>query len=174
MGFSKCLVVPPAVDILELFRLTEPTKNYLHSAKVLKADCILYMPVRLSYRKNIPFAIRILKCIMDSVKNSILIITGTPSNDKEHSDYVLEEVRRCVTEHKIERNVIILSGEVSRNKKVSRDDVIGLYSLADLVLCTSHQEGFFIPTLEAKSLNTSIFAPALDTLISWSTGFVNF
>jgi glycosyltransferase involved in cell wall biosynthesis len=95
-------------------------------------------------RKNIDFAIEIVKKLRDQGQNPLLLITGAKVPDSPASEHYGAFLRQSLPPQ-LETHVVFVSDYFPVHDDTLRD----LYLLADCVLFPSKQEGFGLPVLEA-------------------------
>lgn len=89
----------------------------------------------LSPRKNILRVMQAFNSIKDEIPHNFYITSGQSWSDKEVLDYISEN----------------LQGRVFLLGKIKENDIINMYSLADIFIFVSLYEGFGLPILEAQS-----------------------
>jgi glycosyltransferase involved in cell wall biosynthesis len=158
---SAITVVPNGID------LPAPADEALPdglAALAVEADPLLLLPARLSPRKNVEVALRIVAAMREAGRNAALIVTGPVDPHERHatgSDYL---------EHLLElRAALGLDGAAwiaaSTDADVLSDAAIeALYGLADALILPSRDEGFGLPVLEAAMRRLPIVCSDLPAL----------
>jgi glycosyltransferase involved in cell wall biosynthesis len=95
-------------------------------------------------RKNIDFAIEIVKKLREAKRNPLLLITGAKVPDSPASEHYGAFLHQSLPED-LQNHVVFLSDYFVVQDDTMRD----LYLLADCLLFPSRQEGFGLPVLEA-------------------------
>jgi glycosyltransferase involved in cell wall biosynthesis len=148
-------VVPPGVDGGHFFRWTETTRRLVQDLGLLEADRLLLLPARLTRRKNVELALRILAELRQmSGQDARLIVTGPPGPHNPANVAYLERLLALRRELGLEAAAHFLY-----QRGLTPDDatMADLYQLADALLFPSTQEGFGIPLLEAGLVRLPIF-----------------
>jgi len=148
-------VVPPGVDIAGFFRWTAATARLVEQLALLDADLLLLLPARLTRRKNVELALRILAAVRQQTGwDARLIVTGPPGAHNPTNALYLEGLLRL-------RRDLGLQGaaHLLYEQGLTPDDatMAALYGLADALLLPSAQEGFGIPLLEAGLARLPVF-----------------
>jgi glycosyltransferase involved in cell wall biosynthesis len=173
---SAIAVVPPGVDPGAFFGWQPLTRAIVDRLNLLDADIILLLPARITRRKNIELAIRVLAALRRQTRlDARLIVSGPPGAHNPANDAYLQRLlalrRECGLEHAAhflydlgpaplitdhsslitdQSSVISDQPPITNHHLAVPDAVIGdLYTLADALIFPSLQEGFGIPVLEA-------------------------
>jgi len=168
---ERIAVVPAGVDAARFFRWTETTHRLVSELELLQADLLLLLPARLTRRKNVEMALRILAALRGlAARDARLIITGPPGpHNPANAAYVqnLLDLRR---ELELENAAHFLY-----ELGVTPDDgtMANLYQLADALLFPSTQEGFGIPVLEAGLARLPVFGSDIPPLRETGQGEVH-
>ena len=163
-GLKKraCPVFPNGVEYLRLFKLTKPVRELVRTYGVLHRDIVIIHPTRIVRRKNIECGIRVLAELKRSGRRCLYLVTGAPDpHNAESSDYG-NELKSLIEELGVEREFLF----VSEKFKVSDADLIGLYTVSDLLFLPSKQEGFGLPLLEAGLFRLPVFCARLEPMQS--------
>ncbi|CAG0930883.1 Mannosylglucosylglycerate synthase [Planctomycetaceae bacterium] len=155
-------VVPNGVDVAAFYKLEATTRNLIERLDLLSAAPILLLPVRVTPRKNIELAVRVLAELRRDFPDAVLIITGPlgPHN-AANVDYF--------TQLKRLRAELDLSGAVHFLAELIEgylpDEVIAdFYRLSDALILPSREEGFGIPVIEAAFSHLPIFCADIPPL----------
>jgi glycosyltransferase involved in cell wall biosynthesis len=150
-------VIPPGVDPARFFRWTPTTAMLVARLGLLDAHGILLLPARLTRRKNIALALRVLAALRARGDDYRLIVTGPPGPHNPANPGYLGELLE-------ERRALGLEGaahflyELDNPPLIPNDDTVAdLYRLADALFFPSIQEGFGIPVLEAGLAGLPVF-----------------
>lgn len=155
-------VVPAGVDAARFFRWTETTRRLVNELDLLRADLLLLLPVRLTRRKNVEMALRILAALRDlTAHDAHLIVTGPPGPHNPANAAYLQNLLDLRRELELENAAHFLY-----ELGVTPDDgtMADLYQLADALLFPSTQEGFGIPVLEAGLARLPVFGSDIPPL----------
>jgi glycosyltransferase involved in cell wall biosynthesis len=137
-------VIPNMVDPVRLFGLTQEMRTVLSTLEIPWRDFVFLLPARLMVRKNIDFAIEVVKKLREQGRNPLLLITGAKVPDSPASEHYGAFLRQSLPED-LRAHVYFLSDYFDVRDDTMRD----LYLLSDCLLFPSRQEGFGLPVLEA-------------------------
>jgi mannosylglucosylglycerate synthase len=137
-------VIPNMVDPQRLFGLTPEMRTALLALEIPWRDFVFLLPARVMVRKNIDFAIEVVKKLREQGRNPLLLITGAKVPDSPASEHYGAFLRQSLPED-LRGHVIFLSDYFLIQDDTLRD----LYLLSDCLLFPSRQEGFGLPVLEA-------------------------
>jgi len=137
-------VIPNMVDPVRLFGLTPEIRANILSLEIPWRDFVFLLPARVMVRKNIDFAIEVVKKIREQGRNPLLLITAAKVADSPASEHYGTFLRQSLPED-LRGHVIFLSDYFLVQDDTLRD----LYLLSDCLLFPSRQEGFGLPVLEA-------------------------
>ncbi len=159
-------VIPPGVDPAELLRLTPEVRALVQELALWDAEPILLTPARITRRKNLPFALRVMAALRAFHARPALLITGPPGPHNPANQAYLAELLRLREELGLTDIVHFLyqRGTAEQPFLVSEAMVAQLYLVADGLLFPSLREGFGLPILEAGLLRVPIFAADIPPL----------
>lgn len=156
-------VVPNGVDLAALLSLAPRTMDVLRSAHLLAFAPLLLLPARITPRKNIELALRVVAEMRAAGRSTTgLVITGpVDPHDPQAEAYraTLVALRRDLD---LEGSAIFLTEALA--EPVDEGLVHDLCRLADLLLLPSVDEGFGIPILEAGAHRLPIVCSDLAAL----------
>ncbi len=136
-------VVTNGIDVGDVLGLAPTGLRLAQRLRLLDADPLLLLPVRLTRRKRIEAAIDATAALRRRGHAAVLVVTGTAGpHDASNQAYLNELAARA---KKVE-GVHLLA---SLGLKVKYGTVVDLYALADVLVFPSENEGFGIPMLEA-------------------------
>ncbi len=164
MGLSldEIQVVPNGVDLARFFKLEPTTQQILAEYDLLTADPLLLLPVRLTPRKNIELALRVLAELRHQMPQARLLVSG-PLGPHNPANAAYFDTLKIVRDELNLGHAAILLAE--RSSDFLPDEVIAdLYRLADALFFPSREEGFGIPMLEAGLSHLPIFAADIPPL----------
>ena len=153
-------VVTPGVDPAAFFRLTAPARWLAETFDLWAEGPVLLLPARITRRKNVELAIRIVGALQTQDVPVRLIVTGPPGPHNPANVAYLQNLRDLRQELGIEEQVIFLHecrDQTGQPLEVSDQVMADLYQMADALLFPSRQEGFGIPMLEAGLARLPIF-----------------
>ncbi len=174
---ERIAVVTPGVDPLRLWRLSEETARLVQALGLLEADPLFILPARITRRKNIQFALRVMGYLRDQLPHPVLIVTGPPGPHNPTNAAYLQQLRDLRQELGLSEQVFFLyeHGRDGAPLEVSEAMLAALYEVADALLFPSLREGFGIPVLEAGLLRLPIFAadipPVRESAGEWAVTF---
>lgn len=141
-------VVPNGIDVYEFLRLSEDTRRIVERYALLERDAVLLLPVRITRRKNVETAIRAVRSLKDRGLDVRFLVSGpqAPHHPGRSDAYLgrLIDMRRDLG---VEEEVVFLAHDLGRT--LDSGTVAELYSVADVLLLPSSQEGFGLPIIEA-------------------------
>jgi mannosylglucosylglycerate synthase len=137
-------VIPNMVDPMRLFGLSPEMRASLLALEIPWRDFVFLLPVKMMVRKNIDFAIEVVKKLCAEGRNPLLLITGAKVADSPASEHYGAFLRQSLPED-LQAHVIFLSDYFLVQDDTMRD----LYLLSDCLLFPSRQEGFGLPVIEA-------------------------
>jgi mannosylglucosylglycerate synthase len=162
-------VAPNGVDVPRLLKLSEQTRALVASLRLDQAAPLLLLPVRLTPRKNIELALRVLAALRDqpdvaglSFKSATLVVTGPEGpHNPANADY-----RQKLLQLRDELGLAASAHfAIEHSERVLPDEVIAdLYRLADALFLPSREEGFGIPLLEAGLTRLPVFCTDIGPL----------
>ena len=148
---SEIYVIPPGFDPAITGQWTDLTRRLVADLNLLDAEALFLLPARITRRKNIEFAIRILD-EMRRISNSDLrlIVTGPPGPHNPTNIAYLESLHQWIEQAHL-KDAVYLLYQLGENppQLVDDDPMANLYGLCDALLFPSREEGFGIPILEA-------------------------
>ncbi|MGQ9493889.1 MAG: glycosyltransferase family 4 protein [Anaerolineae bacterium] len=160
-------VIPPGVDLPAFFRWTEMTQRIVEAYCLLDADMVLLLPARITRRKNIQLALRVLAALRAQTGlDARLVVTGPPGPHNPANVAYLAELQA------LRRNLGLVGathfvyelGKESQPLIPDEETMVALYLLADALFFPSLGEGFGIPLLEAGLLRLPIFCSRIPPL----------
>jgi mannosylglucosylglycerate synthase len=154
-------VVPSGLDVAAFLKLEPPTAGLVQRLRLLDADPLLLLPVRITTRKNIELAVQTVAALVERYPAAVLVVTGPPGPHNPANQAYFDALRRLRAELGLEAGsgpgaaVHFLAELV--NDYLPDAVIADLYRLADLLLMPSREEGFGIPMLEAGVVGLPIF-----------------
>ena len=164
---EKIKVVPDGIDVQSFLNITDVIWDIFLKYGLFTRDIVAFFPSRILRRKNYELAIRIIKALNDSGKKSVLLLTGPPDPHNSKTARYLGELKKLIQECNLEENVLFLHDiiqEYNKEAKIRFLEIKNLYSLSDLLLLTSSQEGFGIPLLEAAASRIPVACSRIEPL----------
>lgn len=158
----EVLVVPNLIDIGRMFDFTLEIRESLEALSLAERDFVFLLPARMSVRKNIEFAIEIIKTLREQKRNPLLLITGAPDPHSYAAQQYAKFLRDTMPD-RLRRYVVFVNDFFPVQDPMMRD----LYEIADCLLFPSKQEGFGMPILEAALHRIPIWCNNVPAF--WST-----
>lgn len=159
---SQIEVIPNGVDVGKFLKLEEQTLGYIKKLDLLQASPLFLLPVRITPRKNIEFALHILKTVSVDFPSASILVTGPLGPHNPANINYFEQLVQLRKELGLEDNVYFLA---ELTKDYIPDAVISdFYKLADALLFPSLEEGFGIPILEAGIAGLPVFCSDIPPL----------
>ena len=140
-------VIPDGINVPELLRLTPRAQQIFRDEGLSGVDIVAMTPSRILRRKNLGVGMEIVASLKRMKKSVRWFITGAPDpHNAESVKYykMLQSLRRQL---KVTKEVVFLSERFGES--VSREDLLAMYRLSDMLLFPSDREGFGLPVLEA-------------------------
>jgi glycosyltransferase involved in cell wall biosynthesis len=137
-------IIPNMVDPARLFGCTADVRKALVALEIPWRDFVFLLPARIMVRKNIEFAVEVVKELIAQGRDPLLLITASKVRDSASAEHYGTFVRQTVPAE-LERNVIFVSDFFPVPDEAMRD----LYLLSDCLFFPSRHEGFGLPVLEA-------------------------
>ncbi len=155
-------VIPNGVDIHAFFKLEPQTIELLERLKLLDADPLFLLPVRLTPRKHIELALRVMVELRKDYPKAMLLVTGPEGPHNPANQAYKEKLFDLRDELHLQGAAHFLA-EVS--SEFMPDAVIAdFYRLADALLFPSQEEGFGIPIIEAAFSRMPVFCADIPAL----------
>lgn len=164
LGIAKetIRVIPNGVDIDTFFKLEPQTIELADQLKLLEADPLFLLPVRLTPRKNIEQALHILAELRNEFPKAVLLVTG-PEGPHNPANAAYKQKLLELRDELNLRGAAHFLAEVT--SEFMPDTVIAdFYRLADALLFPSREEGFGIPILEGGFSSIPIFCANIPVL----------
>ena len=172
LPLDRIQVIPNGLDLAQFLKLETETLNLIKSLKLLEAHPLLLLPVRLTWRKNIELALRVLAKLREAFPQAALVVTGPPGPHNPANAAYLESLLTLRTELGLAGAAHFLA-ELS--PEYLPDSVIfDFYRLADALILPSREEGFGIPLLEAGLARLPIFCADIPPLRALADGYASF
>jgi len=148
-------VIPNGVDAERFYKLGAQTQRLLEQTKLMDAQPILLLPVRVTPRKNIEFALHTLAKLKKQFSQAALVVTGPLGPHNHNNIKYLEMLISLRAQLGLQASAHFLAEIVD---SFLPDEVIAdFYRIADALFLPSREEGFGIPILEAAFSHVPIF-----------------
>jgi glycosyltransferase involved in cell wall biosynthesis len=163
-------VVPNPVDPTRLFGLTEEMAASYETLDLPSRDFIFLLPAQTMPRKNLDFAIEIVRRLKASDRNPLLLITGATVPDNSASERYGAFLRQSLPAE-LRTHVVFVNDFFPVGDATLRD----LYLLSDCLLFPSRREGFGLPVIEAAWYRLPIWCqdiPAYQEMANEGSAFL--
>lgn len=162
LPLNTITVVPNGIDLATFYKLEAQTRDLLRRLPLAHAAPLLLLPVRLTPRKNIALALRVLAELRNFWPQAQLLVTGpegphNPTNAQYKADLLALRAELGLTQaahFMAEHTATFLPDAV----------IADFFRMADALLLPSQEEGFGIPILEAALARLPIFCSDLPPL----------
>jgi mannosylglucosylglycerate synthase len=159
---QRIRVIPNGVDVGEFLKFEDETKGLVEKLGLSSAAPLLLLPVRITPRKNIELALRVLAALRAEFPAARLLVTGPLGPHNPANESYFERLRAMRKELQLDAAAVFLT-EVVENT-IPDAAMADLYKLADLLFFPSREEGFGIPVLEAGLTGIPIFCSDIPAL----------
>lgn len=159
---ERIRVIPNGVDLAQFYKLEPQTLAFAGRLGLGTAWPLLLLPVRITLRKNIELALRVLAELRKHFPEAALVITGPLG---PHNPANSEYFARLITL----RSALELDGAAHflaeiTDEYLSEAVIADFYHLADALFMPSREEGFGIPILEAGLAGLPVFCTDIPPL----------
>ncbi len=155
-------VIPNGVDVYEFFKLEPQTIQLVEQLKLLDANPLFLLPVRLTPRKNIELSLRVLHELQNEFPKAMLLITGPEGPHNPANAAYRQKLVALRDELNLQNAAHFLADVTS---EFMPDAVIAdFYRLSDALLFPSREEGFGIPLIEAAFSSIPVFCADLPVM----------
>ncbi len=159
---ERIRVVPNGVDAMRFLKLEARTQEFVQRLDLLSAVPLLLLPVRITPRKNIELALRVLAALRERFPDAALVVTGPLGPHNPANLRYFERLTALRRELGLEGAAHFLA-ELS-NEFLPDEVISDFYQLADALFFPSREEGFGIPVLEAGLAGKAIFCSDIPPL----------
>lgn len=159
---SEVLVIPNGVDIKAFYKLEDQTMALIDQLRLLEAAPLFLLPARLTPRKNIELALRLLAAIRQYFPNPVLLVTGPEGPHNPANAAYKSKLVNLRDELGLKGVVHFLADVIDGYLP---DEVIAdFFRLGDALLFPSREEGFGIPLIEAAFSSMPVFCADIPVL----------
>jgi|GEM_PF-52782 len=175
---GKINVIPNGVKAEDFLRFDAFTKELMNKLEVSYQDLVILIPVRVTPRKNLELALDIvyeLKYLLGGERRVKVLITGPPDHQAvARGIEYLEHLNIKIKMLGLENDVCFCHEFVAYERSFSEGKIIkwnvaDAYTISDLVLVPSKEEGFGLPVIEAGAARKMVFVsriPPFEELIN--------
>lgn len=169
---SVIRVIPNGVDAARFYKLEARTQSLLNRTGLMDAAPILLLPVRVTPRKNIELALRILAELQHEYPRAALVVTGPLGPHGARNGEYFDSLKTLRGQLGLQGSAHFLAELVD---SFLPDEVIAdFYRLADALLFPSREEGFGIPLIEAAFSHLPAFCADIPSLRELGLGDATF
>lgn len=155
-------VVPNGVDIGAFFKFERKTIELIERLNLLEADPLFLLPVRLTPRKNIELALRVMAELRKDYPKAMLLVTGPEGPHNPNNKAYKHKLLTLRDELNLGDAVHFLAE--ATNEFMPDAVIADFYRLADALLFPSREEGFGIPIIEAAFSKVPVFCADIPVL----------
>ena len=155
-------VISNGVDAARFYKLEPQTQILLDQTHLLDAAPILLLPVRITPRKNIELAFRVLAELRKQFPNAALLVTGPLGPHNANNLKYFETLSTLRTQLGLQGSVHFLAELV--DSYLPHEVIADFYRIADALLFPSREEGFGIPLIEAAFSHLPVFCADIPPL----------
>jgi glycosyltransferase involved in cell wall biosynthesis len=159
---DRLRVIPPGIETDEVLGLSQATRDFLTHAGLRDARPLLFLPARITPRKNIELALHILRDLRTTLPAAKLLVTGPLGPHSSTNRAYADELRALRGRLGLEEGVVFAFE--FHPEGLPAETLFEIYRVADGLLLTSHEEGFGIPVLEAAIHTLPVFLSDLPPL----------
>lgn len=159
---ERIRVIPNGVDLNAFFKLEPQTVELAEQLRLNEADPLFLLPVRLTPRKNIELALRVLAELRAEFPRATLLVTGPEGPHNPANAAYKQKLLELRSQLGLEGAAHFLA---ERSATFLPDAVVAdFYRLADVLLFPSREEGFGIPLIEAAFSSKPVFCSDIPVL----------
>ncbi len=159
---GRIQVVPNGLDVGGFLKLEPETEALQRRLNLSEAAPLLLLPVRITPRKNIELALRVLAALREDFPRATLLITGPLGPHNPANSQYFARLRSLRAELGLQERALFLAELVDH--PIPDAVIADLYKLADALLLPSREEGFGIPILEAGLAGIPVFCADIESL----------
>jgi glycosyltransferase involved in cell wall biosynthesis len=155
-------LIPNGVDVNAFFKLEPLTIHLVEQLRLLDANPLFLLPVRLTPRKNIELALQVLAGLRNEFPKAMLLVTG-PEGPHNPANAAYRKKLLALRDELHLQGVAHFLADITPD--FMPDTVIAdFYRLADALLFPSCEEGFGIPIIEAAFSSIPVFCSDIPVL----------
>jgi glycosyltransferase involved in cell wall biosynthesis len=169
---ERIRVIPNGIDIPAFTKFEPETTEIVARFDLLESSPLILLPVRITPRKNIELALRVLSQLLRRHPRARLLITGPVGPHNATNAAYLESL--LALKHALRLDECALFLALAQEQPISDEVVSDLHRLADIMLLPSREEGFGIPILEAGLAGVPVFCSKIEPLKELGTDHVTY
>lgn len=155
-------VIPNGVDLNAFFKFEPQTIGLIGRLNLMEADPLFLLPARITPRKNIEQALRVMAEVRKDFLKAMLLVTG-PEGPHNPDNKAYRDKLFLMRDELNLRGVVHFLAEAA--DEFMPDEVIAdFYRIADALLFPSREEGFGIPVIEAGFSKVPVFCADIPVL----------
>jgi glycosyltransferase involved in cell wall biosynthesis len=155
-------VIPNGIDTPRFLKLGGQARAIVSDFDLFDAEPLLLLPVRITQRKNIELALRVVASLRGDMPGVRLLVTGPKGAHNPQNLSYFDTLRALRDELGLQDYVIFLAERL--DVSVSDETIADLYRIADALLLPSWEEGFGLPMLEAGLAGLPVFSSNIASL----------
>lgn len=165
-------VIPNGLAAESFFGLGPHSRALVKKFDLLMAAPLILLPARITPRKNIGAALRILGALRLVFPHARLVVTGPLGPHSQDNAEYMDALLRLRRELGLEQTAVFLAE--TEKQAQPYEAIAELFRLADLLLLPSTEEGFGIPILEAGLSRIPVFCSDIAVLRELGGSDVNY
>ena len=152
---ERIQVIPNGLDAREFLKLDDETERLRERLRLSLAAPLVLLPARITPRKNIELALRVLYVLRQEFTNAALVVTGPLGPHNPANQQYFERLLALRSQLRLDGAAHFLAEVIDH--PIPDNVIVDLYKLADLLVLPSREEGFGIPILEAGLAGVPVF-----------------
>jgi glycosyltransferase involved in cell wall biosynthesis len=164
-------VIPNGIDIPSFHKMESLSVDLINRLSLYDSAPLMLLPVRITRRKNIELALKVvaeLECYCPGVK---LVVTGPPGAHNPDNVHYFSELKSLRDKLALNGRAFFLAEYVKEFLPASV--IADFFRLADLLFLPSFEEGFGLPLLEAALQHIPVFCSDIEVLREVGSGLVS-
>ncbi|MCX8061358.1 MAG: glycosyltransferase [Anaerolineales bacterium] len=159
---ARICVIPNGLDFYTFYKVEEKTRRFIEQLDLFTCEPLFLLPVRITPRKNIEFALEILAALRNRLPEAALVVTGPLGAHNPRNQQYFERLLELRQRLGLKGAVHFLAEVIPETLPDSV--IVDFYRLADALLLPSREEGFGIPVLEAGLSRLPVFCADIPPL----------
>ncbi len=165
---DEIAVIPTGLDMPEFLGLQPRTLRLVQDLKLFEAAPILLTPVRISRRKNLELALRVVAELRREMPKAALVVTGPPASSHTASQDYFQSLLKLRDDLDLRGCAHFLAEFAAEG--LTDVELPDYFRLADALFLPSREEGFGTPILEAGLSGLPVFCSDLSALHALAGG----